>query len=160
MHIPMRRKDRMLSEAEAWEILERGEYGTLGTVCEDSTPYNTPVSYVVIDQCVYIHCAKTGRKLDNMRREPRVCFSVVGEVQPVYHEGGNFSTYFESAVAFGTASHVEDEAEKCRTLEALCRKYLPGAMEHFDAAMTHSLAITDVWKIAIEEISGKAKKPQ
>jgi nitroimidazol reductase NimA-like FMN-containing flavoprotein (pyridoxamine 5'-phosphate oxidase superfamily) len=149
----------MLTEQEAWDILERAEYGTLGSVCEDSSPYNTPLSFVVLGHCVYFHCARSGRKLDNITREPRVCFSVVGKTQPVYHEGGNFSTYFESAVAFGTASRVEDEAEKRRMLEALCRKYLPDHMEHFPEAMTAStLSVPEVWKIAVHEISGKAKR--
>jgi nitroimidazol reductase NimA-like FMN-containing flavoprotein (pyridoxamine 5'-phosphate oxidase superfamily) len=159
MNAPMRRKDRQLSESEAWEILERNEYGTLATICDDFSPYNTPLCYVILDKCVYFHCAKSGRKLDNIRREPRVCFSVVGKTQPVYHDGGYFSLYYESVVVFGTTSTVEDGSEKARMLEALCRKYLPANMEHFNEALINDLAATDVWKITVQEITGKAKKP-
>jgi nitroimidazol reductase NimA-like FMN-containing flavoprotein (pyridoxamine 5'-phosphate oxidase superfamily) len=41
----IRRKDRALSEEEAFKILKAGEYGVLSTVGEDGYPYGVPVSY-------------------------------------------------------------------------------------------------------------------
>ena len=40
----MRRQDRMLSEEEAYEILEKAEYGILSTVCEDGKRYAVTMS--------------------------------------------------------------------------------------------------------------------
>ena len=59
----------------------------------------------------------------------------------------------------GTAREVTDEAEKVLALRALCQKLTPGSMDggRFEAAIAQSLAVTAVWKIAMEEISGKEK---
>lgn len=35
----MRRKDRMLTDEEAYKLLKETEYGVLSTICPDGTPY-------------------------------------------------------------------------------------------------------------------------
>jgi uncharacterized protein len=74
----MRRSDRQLGDAEARDILVCGAYGVLSTVGRDGTTYGVPLSYCVLGAAVYFHCARGGRKLDHLAREPRVSFCVVG----------------------------------------------------------------------------------
>ena len=50
--------------------------GRLATVDAEGYPYITPVNFVFHDGCVYFHCAPEGEKLDNLIRDPRVCFEV------------------------------------------------------------------------------------
>ena len=59
----------------------------------------------------------------------------------------------------GTAAEVEDEEEKILALRALCEKLTPKNMtgDNFDRAIAKSLAVTGVWRIAMEEITGKEK---
>lgn len=156
MNSQMRRKDRQLAGEEARAILEAGEYGILATVGEDGQPYGTPLSYVVADNSIWFHCAREGRKLRDIAREPRVCFTVVGRTKPVY--SGSFTTLYESAMVFGTASRVTDDEAKWRILELLCRKYLPDDMDKFKADVSVSLRVTDIWRISIDVITGKAKR--
>lgn len=152
----MRRSDRALAESEARALLEKGIYGILSTVGEDGLPVGTPLSYIVDGDDICFHCAQKGQKVDNLRHQPRVCFTVVGEAQAAYL--GNFTTYFESAVAHGTASPVEGDAEKTRILRLICEKYLPEHMEHFAGAMEKSLKVTGIWKIHIDHLTGKARR--
>lgn len=155
--VPMRRKDRAISEAETFALLDRGQWGVLATADGEGIPLATPLSYVLLDGAIYFHCAKTGHKLDNIKARPSVCFSVVGPTQPALIDG-NFTTYYESALVHGTAAPVYDEAERRRVLLALCEKYMPGHTPEAETAISHSSGITQVIRIAIHRVSGKARR--
>lgn len=155
MHREMRRKDRQITQEQAMKLLKQAEYGTLSTVGPDNQPYATPLSFVVLGGCIYFHCAQVGQKLDNIAHEPRVCFCAVDKTQPVFD--GGFSTYYESAVVYGTAEKCEDDNEKIRILAAISEKYLPEHMDKADDYIARFLSATAVYKISIEHITGKAK---
>ena len=152
----VRRKDRTLSEEESLVILKGCEYGFMATVSEDGSPYVIPLSYVFTDGAIYFHCAINGHKLNNLRHSPKVCFSVAESTMPVYD--GGFSTYYRSAVVFGTALKVTDQKERHKALADLCEKYLPDYMNKVEENITKSDKITLVYKITPERISGKSKK--
>ena len=62
-------------------------------------------------------------------------------------------------IATGTASEVTEDEERVLALSALCRKLLPDNMgDSFDMAVSKSLPATSIWRIDLDEISGKAKK--
>lgn len=152
----MRRSDRALTREEALGILKRGVYGVLATADGTGIPCGTPISYVLDGEGICIHCARSGQKADNMRGRPQVCFTVVERAEAVYRD--DYTTYFESAMAHGTAVEVEDPAEKTRLLRLLCEKYLPAHMDKFDEAIRKSLAATAVWRVGIDRLTGKAKR--
>lgn len=155
--VPMRRKDRAISEGEALAILEQGEWGILATADGDGVPLATPLSYVLLDGAVYFHCAKTGHKLANIDAQPAVCFSVVGPTRPALVKG-DFTTYYESTLVHGAAARVQNEAERRRVLMALCEKYMPGHGAEATEAIGRSGGATEVIRISIEQVSGKARR--
>lgn len=154
---PIRRKDRILPEAEARELLRNGEYGFLATVGEDGLPYGVPLSYVLLDGGLYLHSARDGRKVDNIRFCQDVSFTVVGKTEPVYTK--NFTTYYESVMVFGTIREVTDADEKSRSLYALAEKYLPEHLDKAESDIRASLSRTAVYRLEINAVTGKAKKP-
>lgn len=159
MYSDMRRKDRQISDEEAKELLKKGEYGFLATVDSENQPYVIPVSYVIMDNQILVHCAKQGKKLDNIQNEPKVCFSVVGETQPALEKKNNFTTYFESVVVFGKAYLINDNEVKEKALYNLCEKYLPEHMDKAKDAVEMSFKATEVFAISMDHITGKAKRP-
>jgi nitroimidazol reductase NimA-like FMN-containing flavoprotein (pyridoxamine 5'-phosphate oxidase superfamily) len=104
---------------------------------------------------LYFHSAAESHKIDNLRRENRVCVSCAGEPKAI---PGTFSIEYESAVIFGVASEVTDREEKIRALALISRRYTPDNMAAFDKAIEKNLDVTAVWKIHIDEISGKGRK--
>lgn len=155
---PMRRKDRALSREEALCILAKCEYGILSLNDPAGWPYAVPLSYVLMDDALYFHSAYEGRKITAMRASDRACFVVVGETEPVYVN--DFSTYFESVMVFGRTELVEEEGEKRKSLMALAEKYLPEHMDKAEGDINHSYSRTAVYKISIQSLSGKAKRPK
>lgn len=150
----MRRKDRLLSTEKAYELLQNCTYGTLSTVGEDGFPYGVPVNYVLLDGVIYIHCAGEGHKLDNIRACPKVCFSAVGTANVL---PADFSTAYDSVIAFGRACEVTGE-ERIRALTGFITKYAPGYMQAGEAYIRRAANETTVIRIDVEHITAKGRK--
>lgn len=154
---PMRRKDRARDEAFCLALIDKATNGVMAVNTGEDTPYCLPLSFVRVDHSLYFHCAMQGRKVDLLRKYPKVCITFIGRDEPVYTT--DYTTFFASAIVTGTAYEVTQEDEKIMALEALCRKLLPDHMvgDKFQNAISGSLAVTAVWRIDMEHISGKAK---
>jgi nitroimidazol reductase NimA-like FMN-containing flavoprotein (pyridoxamine 5'-phosphate oxidase superfamily) len=68
---------------------------------------------------------------------------------------GRFTIAYESAVVFGTVEEVLVPEEKIRCLRLICLRHTPNNMQAFDDAIQKLLTVTAVWKLHIDEISGK-----
>ena len=149
----MRRIDRQMSEAEAKELLGRGEYGVLALIDEEGRPYGVPLNYVYANDAVYVHCALQGKKLSAIAANPQACFTVVGNTQVLPDK---FATNYESVMVFGPAAIV-DAAEKELALEAIIQRYSADFLEAGHAYIEKFRAATAVVKIGIEHVSGKRR---
>ena len=151
----MRRKERQITEEEAWAVVDKCEYAFLAMTAEDGTPYGLPVTIVRKEWDIYFHSAPEGRKAECLRHRPQVCITCVGDTEV---QQDRFTTLYESAVAFGTAVELTEDQEKIEALRLLCLRHTPDNMRDFDRAIGTSLARTAVWKIVVAEITGKAKR--
>lgn len=149
----MRRKSREISRDCACDILEKSEYGFLATVSEDGSPYCIAVSHVLMRNDIYFHCAKEGHKIDNIIRDKRVCFTAVGRTKILPEQ---FTTEYESAVAFGTAEIIENGEEKLSAMLKICEKYTPDQMERAEVYAQQEIDAMHICRIHIEHITGKA----
>ena len=155
----MRRMDRAQDRAFCLELMDRCTHGVMALSTGEDTPYCLPLSFVRVDNALYFHCAKEGRKLDLLRRNPHVCITFMGGDIPAFVPPAMYTTYFQSVIVTGSAREVTSPAEKTSALRALCEKLTPYDLgEGFDRAMEKSLNVTAVWRVDMEDISGKAKK--
>jgi len=150
----MRRSDRAIDNKDSLKILQKGEYGILGTISLDGKPYCLPLNYCLLENKIYFHCADQGHKLNNLRANPNVSFTVVGntEVEP-----GAFSTFYESIIIDGSANEVFGDTKQ-KALEELIYKYSPEFEEQGMKYIRSMFDKTVVIEIEICSISGKAKK--
>ena len=149
----LRRKKQALSQEECTAVLNRGTSGVLALAGDDDYPYAVPISYVYDGEKLYFHCAKAGRKLENIQQNPHVCLTFA-KVRLV--DGENFTTRYESVIAEGTAAIIEEETEKRHALQLLCRRYTQHSDEEIDAYIQHYFAQTGVVRIDLESICAKA----
>lgn len=150
---PMRKSSRKRDAAWAMEVFRKAPYITVSMTRPDGTPYGLPLSLVASgDNCFYFHCAGEGEKLDCLRANPTVSLSAVSRCTPRFEEDKqNFTEYYHSAVAIGRAEIIDDPTEKTEALRLLCERFLPGYMEHFEAAVERSLGRTTIVKIKLTE---------
>jgi uncharacterized protein len=150
----VRRKDREMDTETATQLLTKGEYGVLSTTGPDGQAYGVPLNYVFNDNRLYFHCALEGHKLDNIKANNKVSFCVVGKTRVLPDK---FSTEYESAIVFGTASEVQGE-ERHNALLSIIEKYSPDFMEEGKKAIAKYDEKTTILKMDIAHISGKARR--
>ncbi len=152
----VRRRDRRLAESDALRLLREAEYGVLSMADHEGVPYGIPVNYVWDgDECVYLHCAPEGRKLDVLAANPRVSFCVVGKVHLL---PGQFTTEYESIVLQATATIVEDDEERWKALRLLLEKLSPDDVAKGLTYSEKSFHRVKIIRLHIESFSGKCKR--
>ncbi len=126
----MRRKGCEINDAkEISRILESTNIGRLATVDAKGYPYITPVNFVFYKGRVYFHCALVGEKLDNLARDPRVCFEVdvpLAYLEVSFNPAGNpcrTHQFFHSVIIRGTAKVIPEGELKTAALNALVAKH-------------------------------------
>ena len=149
----MRRIKQQLSDAEALEILAKAKRGVLSVVGDDGWPYGIWLNphYRREDGRIYFHGAKEGHKIDALRRDARVSFTVIDE--GVQDEGG-WAYTFRSVVVFGRIEFVEDQTlalERCREL---ARRFNPSE-EAIEKEIRIAGARVQVLCLIPEHITGK-----
>lgn len=151
----MTRVDRKLSQEQAIELLQKGTWGVLSSVCDDGLPYGVPLSYVTDGAyTVYFHGAKEGQKLDNLAYNSRVCLTVVPTAE--IHVS-KLTMHYESVMAFGTAQVVTDEQERKKALGLLIDQLAPGFDEAARAPYIAQYAKdATIIRMDVEYMSGKA----
>lgn len=151
----MRRIKQQLAQEECEKILERGRTGVLAVLGDDGYPYTVPINYYYTDGKIYLHCAKSGHKLDAIRSNPKVSFCVV-ERDDILQE--KFTTLFKSAVAFGKAEILADKEEMRSSVTALAEKYCSDFLDEVPAEVERGFDILCMIKINIEHLTGKQGK--
>ena len=146
-----------MSSEDSKELLEKAPVGRLGT-CLGNEPYVTPLNFVYDNGKIYFHSAKVGRKLENMKSNPKVCFEVDELIGIKQGETGcDFGCYYKSVITVGEARIVENESQKVRILEKLVLKY---ALKNIRPVFEHSqLEKIAVVEIQVENVSGKQWLP-
>ncbi|NLK42990.1 MAG: pyridoxamine 5'-phosphate oxidase family protein [Tissierellia bacterium] len=147
----MRRIEKLSSIDRAEEILTNGEYGVLSTIGENGYPYGVALNYVYMNNRIYVHSAKEGHKLDNIKFSSKVSFFVVSYSELIPNK---FETYYDSVVCFGDAQQVEGE-EKDLALRKFIEKYSKEFMESGEKYISNMKDKTTIIRINILHKTGK-----
>ena len=124
MFRPMRRFKQQISEEECIRILQEEKRGILSMHGEDGYPYGIPMNhwYNPENGKLYFHCAKTGHKLDAIRKNDKVSYCVYDQG---FRKDGDWALNIHSVVVFCRARIVDDAEDDLRRRIAvgLCRKF-------------------------------------
>jgi nitroimidazol reductase NimA-like FMN-containing flavoprotein (pyridoxamine 5'-phosphate oxidase superfamily) len=147
-------KEWITDHEEMESLLREALVGCLATVGPDGSPYITPLNFFYHQGKIYFHSALKGRKVDNIRANPRVCFEVHDLIEIVQEQRAcDFSTRYRSVLIFGRARSLPDGAEKVAVLTALAEKYASG--QAVEPPTLKRARGTEVIEITIEEMTGK-----
>lgn len=149
----MRRKDKEITDRKAIEqILIDSEVLSIA-MCDDGEPYIVAMNYAYADNCIYMHSATEGRKIDILRKNNRIAFQTyVGEAVIIKDEACKSTSKYLSVFGTGKALLLDDKAEKKRALDAIMTKHTGKTeFEYHDGALDKVLII----KVEISSITGK-----
>ncbi len=150
MERKMRRFRQQLPLEETERILHEGKYAVWAVAGDDDYPYAVPVNYVCQDRTIFLHSAAEGHKIDAIRRNPKCSLCIVDKDDVIPEE---FTSYFRSVIAFGTAHIIEDVEGKIAALKLLSDKYSPGIDPN--AEIQRFLKTVCIIRIDIEHVTGK-----
>lgn len=147
----MRRGKQLLSIDDSTDVMNRCTNGVLACLGDDDYPYAVPLNYVYIDETIYFHSAKAGHKIDAIKKNPKVSFSVIDEDRIVSEK---YTTYFRSVIAFGKARIAEGD-EWLKAFRALVNKYSGDQPEEANHKKITGCTQSYIIAIDIEHFTGK-----
>lgn len=149
----MRRRDKEIRERAEIDAIIRGCQVCRLAFAMENEPYVVPVSFGYDGASLFFHTAPSGRKIDFLEANGRVCFELDRDVrlQPDAETACKWTFAYESVIGYGRVSELTDPAEKTRGLDQVMLQY-SGRKWELDASM---LERTRVWRIAIDSLTGK-----
>ena len=125
----MSKRNFLESRREMETLLHEETIGYL-SLSSGNDPYIVPLNYAYVDGKVLFHCATEGKKLDFIKSNPRVCFTVARQFGEVRRHAGNLCHVdSDSVICHGRARIIEDLEERRQVLNTFQRSFQPDAEE-------------------------------
>lgn len=147
-----KRNKQALNLSECEKILASAHSGVIAVAGCNGYPYDIPLNHVYINGKIYFHCAGEGHKINSIRLQDKVCFSVVAEKRVLSEK---LATHFLSVDIFGHAKLIEDTAKKREFLIVIAQKFSSDFMDKAMDEITTELGWTKIIEITPEHITGK-----
>ena len=146
-------------------VLDNAAFGTLA-LCKDNRPYALPINFVRVENKLYFHGSKKGKKIEILQSNALASLSVVeaySMIQSYFSSNDNLACpatqFFKSVMIDGEITLIEAYDEKVLALQKLMEKlqsegkYKPLHEEDY----TKAIRATAIFRLDIKEISAKFK---
>jgi nitroimidazol reductase NimA-like FMN-containing flavoprotein (pyridoxamine 5'-phosphate oxidase superfamily) len=142
------------SRDEMERLLQEEKVGYLG-LSLDEKPYVVPLNYHYSEGRIWFHCGFRGKKLDFLKRNPQVCFTVARQTGQVReHAGDPCHVDSDSVICYGRAKVVEDMGEREIALNFFNRSFRPGAVDVPFERVKNCCVV----EITISEMTGRQER--
>jgi len=155
----MRKKEREITDKnKIAQIMKHGKYVTI-SMCRMNKPYITTLSYGFDEEqnCLYIHSANMGLKLDILKENPNVCSTIIEDLGYIMSA---CSHKYRSIVFWGTMELILDLEEKKHGFDVLL-KHLeenPSKVKKRLLKNEKSYVDTCIIRLDIKKVTGKASE--
>jgi len=120
---------------------------------DNGLPYILPFNFGYFENCIYIHSAPVGKKIDILKENPLVCFEVEQKAEIIEDEiACKWSTLYRSVIGYGNVEIVSDFKEKKHGLEIIMAQHGAKGKMEFDSKEVEFIVVL---KLAISTMTGK-----
>ncbi len=149
----MRRQDKLRTDSAFLDQVAGGAHYCQLALAGGTEPYIVPMNFGFAGLTFWFHCAAEGTKLELLRRDSRVCISLVAGYETVSAETAcGWGAHFRSVIAHGRALIVTSSEEKITGLRAIMRTY--SGSDHDDFPQ-QALDAVVVFKVPVDSWTGK-----
>ena len=149
----MRRSDKQITDLTEIENLLRSADLCHLSMVDNGKPYVVPLNFGYADEALYFHSAPEGRKINVLRKNPDVCFSVIARNILVKGEKAcSWTAKYTSVIGTGRATIVDDRAGKEEGLSILMSQYSDDDYDFTEENLDGVVII----RVRIEEMTGKS----
>ncbi len=149
----VRKKKNEISQDEAKNLLRSSRRGVLAVNGDEGYPYAIPINYLYDEENnkIIFHGAKTGHKVDSIKKNDKICFTVFGNETFIEE---NWAPYLQSVVVFGRCHLVENRDDTVSLVKKFALKYYPNE-DMVNEEIANSGKGVQMFEIKIEHLSGK-----
>lgn len=134
------------------EILHQAKICRLAMI-DNGEPYLLPFNFGYKNNCIYIHSAPKGKKIDLLHKNEKVCFEVEQEAKLIKGDiACKWSTLYRSIVGYGTVEIITDFEEKTQGLEIIMEQHGATGKQVFEKKEVEFIVIL---KLSITSMTGK-----
>ena len=149
----MRRKDKEIKDKEIIKQLLSGSDICRIAMIDGNRPYMVPLNYGYTGSALYFHSASTGKKIDILKQNNRVCFEIEYYNEIIRDEiPCEWTAKYRSLIGYGTVEFITDHEEKKKGLDVIMAHYGKTGTNSYKDQNIENIVIL---KLSIEEISGK-----
>jgi nitroimidazol reductase NimA-like FMN-containing flavoprotein (pyridoxamine 5'-phosphate oxidase superfamily) len=149
----MRRTEKAITDKdEILEILSSEKVCRIA-LSDDLMPYVVPVNYGYENNALYIHSAKSGKKIEIIEKNDAICFEIEKDVEIVPADNAcTWTTRYVSVIGCGRAELLLDHGSVTDALEVIMRQQSGREGWSYGQSQLKNVVII---KINIDSISGK-----
>jgi uncharacterized protein len=154
----VRRADKEITDpAKLRRILKQAKYITLA-MCRGDKPYLVSLNHAYAEErdCIYVHSAPEGKKLDILHENPNVWGQAVID-HGFYGGSDDCRQNYVSVMFEGTFNFVEDPTEKLHAF-VTTNEGLAAPSDSLRKVLSSNLARATVGRITLTHITGKKSK--
>ncbi|MHA1680507.1 MAG: pyridoxamine 5'-phosphate oxidase family protein [Promethearchaeota archaeon] len=153
----MRKRNRKIKEmAEVEAILKECRVCRLA-MSKDNQPYVIPVNYGYENMVIFIHTGKEGMKMDFLKENDKVCIEVDRNCNLIAADSAcKFSYAYESVVAFGEVSIIDEPAGKRKALDIIMKHQTGTGGWEYNKPI---LDMVRLLQIPLHHVTGKRSLP-
>jgi uncharacterized protein len=134
------------------EILSKAKFLRLA-LSDADIPYIVPIAFGYKENAIYLHSSQKGKKIDILKKNPRVCFEAESEAEVMTADDPcKYNVRYRSVIGYGQAKFLEDYNEKVKGLTILSEHYGRKGPFEFEEWKVNRLCVI---KIEIERMTGK-----
>ena len=143
------------SDAEVIEaVIRKCDICFIGVADPSGIPYVLPMNFGYEDGVIYIHSAPTGKVIDILNQNNRICVSFSTDHELAFQHPEVACSYrmkSKSVVAFGRVEFLEDLEVKRHVLNVIMKQYTDKTFNYNDPAVRN----VKIWKVNVESITCK-----
>ncbi len=150
----MKKRD-LTFKPELEAIIGNCQVCSLGMIDEKGEPYVLPMNFGYANDYIYFHSARSGKKIDILQNNPRVCvsFSTDHQLRWVNEEVAcSWGMKYRSVLAYGRIEFIDDYDAKVEALKIIMSNYSEREFS-FNAPAVKDVM---VYRMKIEKLDGRA----
>ncbi len=149
----MRKSNQKITDKDTIESILKKSLICRIAMIDGNMPYLLPFNYGYYENCIYIHSAPSGKKIDVLGTNPEVCFEIEEQAEILRDEKPcSWSTLYRSVIGHGNVEIVSDDRKKEQGLRIIMKHN--GATEPFTFEENNIKQMV-ILKLKIEDITGK-----
>lgn len=141
-------------KTEIEKIINKCEICYIGMIDTENNPYVLPFNFGYRDNFIYLHSAKSGKKIDVLKNNNKVCIAFSTDLKLGFQNenvGCSYNMKFRSVLVHGRVKFIDEYDKKMEILNVIMQKYAGRTFEYSKPSIDN----VEIYSIEIESSTGK-----